>query len=238
MGSWTIDRTWLSARINQLLYLAYPNLCLVCEAALSETEHLVCHECLYQLPKCSPEDPAKNESARLFYGRIPVEKVACGLRYVKESPVQTLIEDLKYHGCRDLGPMLGSFAATPMFHTGFFNGIDVLVPVPLHPAKQRRRGYNQSEWLAKGVAQVTGLPVDIHSLSRLSDNKTQTRKGLFERWQNVESLFEVVCPSSFEDRHVLLIDDVLTSGSTLEACGRAILKTKGARVSFFTLARA
>jgi len=238
MGTWKMNHTWIKSRINHLLYLAYPDLCLVCGAALNDTERLVCHECLYRLPKPDFDNPTDNEAARLFFGKLPVEKVACGLKYLKESPVQDLMEALKYRGRKDIGPVLGSFTAAPLLRTGFFNGIDLLVPVPLHPAKQKRRGYNQSEWLAKGVAQTTGLPIDTTSLKRLADNKTQTKKGLFERWQNVETLFDLADPLPFEGKHILLIDDVLTSGSTLEACGKAVLKAKNARISFFTLARA
>lgn len=221
-----------------MLYLAYPDTCLVCGTGLTEAERLVCHECLYLLPKPALDDPATNEVARLFFGKLPFEKAACGLRYLKESPIQTLMELLKYKGRHELGSLLGAFAAVPLQRAGFFNGIDLLVPVPLHPAKQRRRGYNQSEWIAKGLSQTTGLSMNSTALTRSADNKTQTRKSLYDRWQNVEALFDLTDTHSFEGQHILLIDDVLTSGSTLEACGKAVLKAPGAKVSFFALCRA
>jgi ComF family protein len=148
------------------------------------------------------------------------------------------MEQLKYKGRKELGPMLAAFASMPLQRTGFFNDIDVLVPVPLHPDKERKRGYNQSLFIAKGISKTTDLPVCTAALIRLADNKTQTRKSLYDRWQNVDTLFKLADTKSLEHKHVLLVDDVLTSGSTLEACGKAVLEANGARVSFFALCRA
>lgn len=238
MGTWKINLSMVKAWGQNLLYLAYPDLCLVCGTALTASEQLVCHACLYQLPKMTCDYREVNEVASLFYGKLPFEKAASGLRYLKESPIQDLMEQLKYKGQKKLGPMLGAFASMPLQRSGFFNDIDVLVPVPLHPAKERRRGYNQSAFIAEGVSKTSGLPVCSTALKRLADTKTQTRKNLYERWQNVDTLFDLSDTTRLEYKHVLLIDDVLTSGSTLEACGKAVLKAKGAKVSFFTLCRA
>lgn len=234
----TKSRQTLRALYNGLMDMAFPELCLLCEVPLNHEEKYICHDCLYRLPKTHFLSYTDNESASLFYGKLPVVKATSGFRYVKESPIQTAIELLKYKGKKELGRVFGSVLGMPLNRGGFFNDIDVLVPVPLHPNKRRKRGYNQSEWIARGVSDVSGLPINTDTLIRIADNTTQTRKHVFERWANVTTVFTLSHPSAFEHKHVLLIDDVLTSGSTLEACGQAVLKAEGARVSFLTLAKA
>jgi len=234
----TKSRQPLRTLFNELLDMVYPELCLLCEVPLSHEEKCICHDCLYHLPKTHFTSYTDNESASLFYGKLPFVKAMSGFRYLKESPLQTAMELLKYKGKKQLGHVLGTVAGMPLQRGGFFNDIDVLVPVPLHPNKLRKRGYNQSEWIARGISDVSGLPIDTHTLIRITDNTSQTRKHVFERWENVTTVFTLSHPSAFEHKHVLLIDDVLTSGSTLEACGQVVLKAEGARVSFLTLAKA
>lgn len=224
--------------INGLIDMAFPELCLLCDTPLNQDENGICHECLYHFPKTHYTSYTDNEAARLFYGKIPFEKATAGFNYHKESPVQTAMELLKYKGKKELGLVLGSMVAIPLHQGGFFNGIDMLVPVPLHPVKFRKRGYNQSEWIAKGIAEATGLPINTKNLLRVTNNKTQTRKHVFERWENVSTVFTLSHPEVFAHKHILLIDDVLTSGSTLEACGQTVLKADNCRVSFLTLAKA
>ncbi len=233
-----MSKPFVRTALHSLLDMAYPDLCLLCEEPLNDQENRVCHNCLYLLPRVHFNSFTDNESALLFYDKLPFVKATSMFRYVKESSIQSLIEMMKYKGKKEVGQVLGAFGGMQLQQNGFFNDIDVLVPVPLHPRKQHKRGYNQSEWFAKGLSGLTGLPVDTTSLIRTKDNKTQTRKHLFERWENVSTVFYLKRPTAFEHKHILLVDDVLTSGSTLEACGHAVLKAPGCRVSFLTLAKA
>jgi len=228
----------LSDLVNDLMYLAYPDLCRICGTPLNREETLLCHNCLYQLPKIKQNSYTDNNAASHFYGKIPFVKAAAGLNYLKESSVQTVIELMKYKGVKEIGRLLGSFTGARLQQDGFFKDIDILVPVPLHPKKQQIRGYNQSEWIVKGLSDCCGLPMDTRTLKRVSDNKTQTTRHLYERWKNVASIFSLEEVALFENKHILLVDDVLTSGSTLEACGQAVLKAQGASISFFALAMA
>jgi ComF family protein len=125
-----------------------------------------------------------------------------------------------------------------LYRDGFFDDIDLLVPVPLHRRKFRQRGYNQSDWIVRGLSDACGKPSNGQTLKRTIDNKTQTTRHLYDRWKNVASIFSLEQTEPFENKHILLVDDVLTSGSTLEACGQAVLNASGARISFFALAMA
>jgi ComF family protein len=190
------------------------------------------------MPKTDLSDFSQNQAALRFYGKISFEKAAAGFHYVKESPVQEVLELIKYKGLKELGQYLGSYLAGKLDNAHFFDDMDELVPVPLHRQKMKQRGYNQSEWIAKGISALTQLPVNTENLIRTSHNPSQTKKQVYERWENVASLFTLKQPAMFENKHLLLIDDVLTTGATLEACAHAIQEASGARVSFFALALA
>lgn len=133
---------------------------------------------------------------------------------------------------------MGRCMASELLPSGFFEGVDVLLPVPLHRKRQRKRGYNQSEWIARGVAAVVGLPVCTAAVERTANTDTQTHKSAFERWQNVEGIFEIRQPEVLEGKHVLIIDDVLTTGATTVGCASCLLQVKGVRISVLTLAMA
>ena len=143
---------------------------------------------------------------------------------------------LKYGGRKDLGEIMGRFMAAELLESGFFRGIDVIVPVPLHPRKQRIRGYNQSEYIARGIAAVTGLSLDTSSVVRKRHTETQTSKSAYERWENVDGMFRLDCPERFAGKHVLLVDDVLTTGATTTACADAFRDVEGMCISVLTLA--
>lgn len=225
-------RRWL----DDLLDLFFPNLCIICNETLVGGELQICLRCLHAMPKTNYHLQTDNTVEKRFWGKVPVY---CGTSYFffeKGSPFQKLIHELKYRGNKEIGIIAGSYAAADLLEKPEFRSVDVLVPVPLHPRKYTQRGYNQSEYIAKGLAAVMDKPVDTVHLLRIRENTTQTRKSVFDRYQNTKGIFYLNDDTVFEGKHILLVDDVLTTGSTLEACMQALLQTKNIKISIFTLA--
>lgn len=133
---------------------------------------------------------------------------------------------------------MGRYMANDLLVSGFFNEIDIIVPVPLHKKREKERGYNQSEWIASGISKITGIPVNTNSIKRVEANSTQTRKSVWDRWENVQNLFAVVSSSELQGKHILLVDDVLTTGATIVSCASKIMEVRGVRISVLTLAAA
>jgi ComF family protein len=165
-----------------------------------------------------------------------IEKAAAFSFYTKGSRIRKLIHNLKYNGVREIGLEMGRIYANSLQSSGFFEDIDLIVPVPLHPSKQRRRRFNQSEYISYGISEVAELPVELKSLKRISVSDTQTRKSRYERWMNVEGIFDVADSSVFRGKHILLVDDVITTGSTIESCATELLKIEDVKVSVVALA--
>jgi len=165
-----------------------------------------------------------------------IEKAAAFSYYNRGSRIRNLIHNLKYKGIREIGYELGKIYGSLLKNSDFTCDIDVIIPVPLHPSKQRIRGFNQSEIISQGISEATGIPVDSISLSRKNISATQTKKSRYERWTNVEGIFSVTDATGIRDKHILLIDDVITTGSTIESCVTELLKTEGVRVSVAALA--
>lgn len=220
--------------ISDLFHLFYPPSCLVCGGSVASAEKYICTRCMQELPRTYYYLRPDNEMARRFWGNIPIERATAFFQYSKESEYRKIVYNLKYHDLPEIGKILGSQAAKEAFSSGFFEGIDVIVPVPLHPAKRKKRGYNQSEWIAWGIAHTTGIPVCADVLVRPVAASTQTRKSLFER-KNVEGDFTVISPGLFYGKHILLVDDVMTTGSTVLSCAQAMNKIPDIRFSIFTL---
>jgi ComF family protein len=218
--------------------MAWPNLCLLCERPLLQGEQHVCLNCLYELPSIKETSFTMNNTADRFLGKIEFERAASGFRYSKDSNIQKALELLKYKGEKEIGSCLSKVSASRLYEQGFFKDIDALIPVPLHKQKQKKRGYNQSEWIAKGINEVTGISVNTEILGRTIHNTSQTTRNLWSRWENAHGLFELKNRTGFSGKHLLLVDDVLTSGSTLEACGQVLLQIPNLRISFFALALA
>jgi ComF family protein len=174
--------------------------------------------------------------AQLFWGRCLIEKAAAFSFYNKGSRIKNLIHNLKYKGIKEIGYELGRIYALSLKSSGFTNDFDLIIPVPLHPLKKRIRGFNQSETISSGIADVTGLPVNTNSLARKSVSATQTKRSRYERWTNVEGIFQVTDPEIIKGRHILLVDDVITTGSTIESCANELLKVEGVKVSVVALA--
>ena len=222
---------------TKLLDLVSPRLCVVCGRRLSPTEQVLCGGCHLKLPRTGfHRQPTDNIMARLFWGIIPVERAAALFYYEGNSPTANILYDLKYHKQPDIGTSLGQAFAQEIKESGFFEGIDVIVPVPLAKERERQRGYNQSVLIAEGVSQATGLRVEKNILKRLHFAQSQTQLDRWERLKNVEQQFQSLSPETLQGKHVLLIDDVTTTGATLIACAQAMHpKAHNIRFSVLTL---
>lgn len=165
-----------------------------------------------------------------------IRKASAFSFYTRGSRIRKLIHSLKYKGMKELGHELGKIYALSLQPSGYLNDIDLIIPVPLHPSKLRKRGYNQSDSISEGLSAITGIPVDTTSLSRIAGTKTQTRKSRYDRWINVEGIFRINDGEMLKGKHILLVDDVITTGSTIESCANEILSVQGTSVSVVALA--
>lgn len=221
---------------NYFLDLFYPNLCCVCNESLMGGEHVVCLKCLNDIPRTNFHKERNNIVEKRFWGKARVEFGTAFYFFSKGSQYRKIIHMLKYKKGREIGYIFGKYAANDLKESDDFCHFDYIVPVPLHPDKLKIRGYNQSEEIARGVSEVLGVPMETETLYRASNNKTQTKKSVYERWENTKNIFQIHNKETFAGKHVLIVDDVLTTGSTLIACVNAILESEGAKVSIFTLA--
>lgn len=225
----------LSAYINSFTELFFPRICYACGDHLLEHEEEICNRCLRALPRTGFELTSDNPVGKVFWGRVKLEKAASLYYYRKGEMLQQLLHRLKYKGHYQLGQVLGRQLGKAFTRSGFMEGIDLIIPVPLHKKKLRQRGYNQSEHIALGIAEVSGISVVKNILIRTVHNPSQTFKGRFERWENVKGIFMLTDPGAVEGKHVLLVDDVITTGATLESCAEQILQCKNAKVSVASL---
>lgn len=226
---------WLYDVWDDFISLLFPRICYACGDHLLRNENLICTGCYVSIPRTNYHLEAENPVARLFWGRCMVERAAAFSFYTKGSRIRNLIHNLKYKGISELGDELGRIYGLSLKSSGFTDGIDLIIPVPLHKDKERLRGFNQSESVSKGIAGVTGLPVDTGSLERIVLSPTQTNRSRYERWENVNGIFRVKDRERIRGRHVLLVDDVITTGSTIEACVNELLRVDGVRVSVVAL---
>lgn len=224
--------------LDDFLSLFYPRLCAGCRAPLVRGEEVICLGCLADLPKTGFEQLPDNPVAQLFWGRTDIRLATAFCRFDKGGAVQHFLHQLKYKGSKEVGEKLGHLLGCDLTRSAAFREVELLIPVPLHPKKERRRGYNQSAEIGKGIAAAMDKPLVTGNLVRNLYSDTQTNKGRFERWENVKTLFDVRNPGLLEGKHLLLIDDVVTTGSTLEACAQVLLNIPGVTVSIATLAYA
>jgi ComF family protein len=220
---------------DDFISLLFPRLCYACGNHLLRNENLICTGCYVSIPRTNYHLQDENPVAQLFWGRCLIEKAAAFSFYARGSRIRNLIHKLKYTGIKEIGYELGRIYAVPLKASGFTAGIDMIIPVPLHPSKKRIRGFNQSECISTGISDVTGLPVDTDSLIRIVLSATQTNRSRYERWTNVEGIFRVADAGAIRGKHILLVDDVITTGSTIESCVNELLKVEDVKVSVIAI---
>lgn len=224
--------------ITDFLNLFFPNLCQACGKSLVRHENIMCLSCLHKLPKTNFEKHEDNPISRIFWGRANIHAATSFLFFNKGGNVQKLIHQLKYKGNVETGRYLGELLGNDLKKSSLFNSINLIIPVPLHKKKLHKRGFNQSEIIAEGISKAMHVPVNTDILHRLEHTKTQTKKTRYTRWENVKGKFGVVGHKNLTGKHILLIDDVLTTGATLESCAQTLLEVQETTVSMATLAYA
>lgn len=223
---------------DDFVSLLFPKLCQACGEPLVRNEEIICTRCMLEIPRTNYHLERDNSLEKSFYGRSYIEKAAAWTYYRQGSKARKLIHRLKYGKVKAIGPYLGRLYGNIIRESDFCSDIDCLIAVPLHPARERKRGFNQSSLIAGGMASALKLPFYDPVLTRTESSGTQTDKHRYDRWQNVEGIFSVTDPGAIEGKHVLLVDDVITTGSTIEACAGELLKIEGVRVSVAALASA
>lgn len=221
---------------KSLVNLLFPRVCAACGNILLEGEDSVCTTCRFLLPKTGYENNPDNPLAQMFYGQMPFNAVMAEFFFSKTGKVQHLIHGLKYHHCRENGIFLGQEIGKSLLKAPDYQGIDFIIPIPLHPKKEKLRGYNQSLVIAEGIHEIMNVPIAEKSLVRSIFTDTQTKKSREERYQNVKDIFELKKPEQLQGKHVLLVDDVLTTGATLMSAGKALLHAEGIKISVATVA--
>ena len=219
-----------------LFDLIAPRTCTICGRRLAASEQTICVVCHLHLPLTHLEaKPYDNVMARLFWGILPVERAAAMFYYEPHSEVARIIYDLKYHGQADIGIDMGQMAARQFARSNFFEGIDAIVPVPLTRMRRWQRGYNQSERIARGVSLETGLPVYTDVVKRQRFDKSQTKNSAWERLDNVEGAFVLTDGSRISGKHLLVVDDVVTTGATIKACALQLCQAGDVKISILSL---
>lgn len=203
---------------------------------MSPGEEVLCVRCQADLPRVRTVSFEENDIARIFWGLVPIEKGISFFHYTPHSPYSRILFELKYHNHPEVGKTMGRMMAEELKATSFFDGIDLIVPIPLSRKKKRQRGYNQSDWIAWGISEATGIPTDTTSVVRTKSNPSQTTLNHRQRRENVRDIFAVRHPENLESHHILLVDDVITTGATMLSCAETIARTCRVRFSVLSLA--
>jgi ComF family protein len=222
--------------LDDFISLIFPNICACCGNSLWKYEEIICTHCDFHLPRTDFHLEPDNQASRTFWGRVKIEGATAGYYFNKGNRIQRLIHLLKYNGRKDIGIFLGEKQGVLLKSSPYFNTVEVIIPVPLHKKKLMKRGYNQSEQFAIGIGKIMNIPVNPYLLYRQKFTETQTKKSRFSRWQNVSGMFAVNDPVQLEGRHILLVDDVITTGATLESCIYALSTIPGLKISVAAIA--
>jgi ComF family protein len=209
---------------QSFVQLLFPHICSGCGSDTLPEESMLCARCLSELPETNFHKFPNNPVEKIFWGRLPLVSATAQYYFGKETRMQYLMHQVKYKGNKDLGRQLGYLVGRSLSESERFKRIDALIPLPLFEAKEKKRGYNQSAILCEGVAEMMKLEILNDVVIRRQHTETQTKKGRIERWQNIEGKFEVTKPEKISNKNILLVDDVITTGATLEACGHELKK--------------
>ncbi|MEO7976130.1 ComF family protein [Flavobacterium sp.] len=223
---------------SHLINLFFPQVCAGCHALLITKELTICTVCRHEMPLTKYHLDPKNEAVKKFYGKIEIEHASAFLYFNKKGIVQELIHNLKYKGQEEVGTVIGKWYVEDLKDLNLKIPFDSIIPVPLHKKKFRERGYNQVTTFGKALAEGLNIPYNDFVLYRKKYSKTQSKKNLLGRSENIENMFDIIHSEENQNKHFLLVDDVLTTGATLEACARALLKIPGARISIACMAMA
>lgn len=228
----TVLKSYLSAFISIL----FPQNCLACEGVIEQGEADICSICRINLPRTEFHLDFQNTVAQKFWGKTKIEYAMAYLFFKKEGYVQKLLHQLKYNNQPQIGEILGNWYAQELLENDFYKKFDVIIPVPMHPKKQKKRGYNQSACFGKGLAEVWQIPHAENGIKKIKNTVSQTKKSREERYNNMKDGFEIPVVEVIQDKNILLIDDVITTGATLEACANLLLEKGAKTVSIATIA--
>jgi len=228
----------ITGLISDLISLLFPNLCCACGTSLHQGEINLCTRCINDLPYTDHHTDPNNKAAKKLWGRIHFNAAMSLLHFRKGGRVQNIIHQLKYRNNRGVGVTLGKILGEKLQQSASFEGIELVIPIPLHKKRERTRGYNQSQSIAEGIAAVLQVPVISTAIIRKVATRSQTNKDRFSRFENMKDVFQIVHDKELRGRHVLLVDDVLTTGATIESCAAELNKCGIKKLSIATLALA
>lgn len=222
--------------LNSLIDLFFPKFCFGCRDSMESSVNHICLNCRHQLPRVNTHELQENPIEKIFWGRIELQKATSFIRFHQGGRIQNIMHHLKYKGVKEIGITLGEMAALEIGNTDFFQEIDLILPIPIHKQKRKKRGYNQSKYIAIGIKNISSIPVNDWAFRKSKNTQSQTRKNRIERWVNVDSSFEIVDKESLLNKHILLVDDVVTTGATIEAAANELNKLEGVKLSLLTIA--
>ena len=216
--------------------LFFPRYCYACKEQLYSSEEYICLGCKQNLPRTNYQIDSQNPVYVKMYGKAPITFASAYLRFVKFGKTQQLLHQLKYHDKPEIGNVLGKWFARDLENIVSVLGIELITPVPLHKSREKKRGYNQSEGFAQGLSEGLNIQANFKIIERFRKTETQTNKSKIERWKNMENVFRITEPKLVKNKHIFLIDDVITTGSTLASCANELLNNEAEKISIATIA--
>lgn len=220
--------------VSDIIDFVFPRYCPICNGRMGKDEQYICFDCLSSLPRTNAHRFKENPIEKLYWAQLPIERATSFFFYDTQESRQTIYY-MKYFNDPKVGEIIAKVMAEELKEVGFFDGIDMIIPVPLHQKRERDRGYNQCDFISEGISEVTGLPIRKDIVRRIVDNTSQTHILSSERKENVEDIFKLIQPEPIKNKHLLLVDDVITTGSTTISCGKELAKAEGVRISVISM---